>query len=196
MLAKRLAQRGVALSGGALAAVLSQKVASADVPLSVVESTITAASLFAAGKAVATGTISIKVAALTEGVMKAMLFTKLKSALAVVLILGILATGATVLTCRTAAGQDGKEPAAEKPVEPAATQEQEKEAFTAWGDEQPGGVQVGLGYLRGERRSYRTGETVTLVVRVRNIGKQDANLEYMREYLQNSPPRIVDGEGK
>src|SRR5256714_1844554 len=36
MLAKRLAQRGVGLSGGALAAVLSQKVASAGVPTSVV----------------------------------------------------------------------------------------------------------------------------------------------------------------
>src|SRR5262249_30642157 len=46
MLAKRLSQRGVALTGGALAAVLSHKVASAGVPTSVVEATITAASLF------------------------------------------------------------------------------------------------------------------------------------------------------
>ena len=36
MLAKRLAQRGVTLSGGALAAVLSQQAASAGVPNSVV----------------------------------------------------------------------------------------------------------------------------------------------------------------
>ena len=76
MLAKRLTQRGVALSGGALAAVLSKNAASAGVPASVVMSTIKAASLFAAGQAV----ISVKVAALAEGVLKAMLLNKLKAA--------------------------------------------------------------------------------------------------------------------
>jgi RNA polymerase sigma factor (sigma-70 family) len=63
MLAKRLSQRGVALS-----AVLSQEVASAGVPTSVLSSTLNAASLVAAGK----------VAALTEGGLKAMLLSKLK----------------------------------------------------------------------------------------------------------------------
>src|SRR5437588_4347933 len=89
MLAKRLAQRGVTLSGGALAAVLSQKAASAGVPLSVVSSTIKAATLFAAGQAAA-GVISVKVAALTEGVVKTMLLKNLKVAMAVFL----MATGA------------------------------------------------------------------------------------------------------
>src|SRR5260370_216146 len=51
MLAKRLARHGLAVSGGALAAVLSQSTASASVPTSVVSSTIKAASLFAAGQA-------------------------------------------------------------------------------------------------------------------------------------------------
>ena len=83
MLAKRLARRGLAVSGGALAAVLSQNAASAGVPTSVVSSTIKAASLFAAGQAAATGVISAKVAALTEGVLKAMLLTKLKIPLTV-----------------------------------------------------------------------------------------------------------------
>src|SRR5262245_34233812 len=66
MLAKRLTARGVTLS--AVAAVLSQNMASA-VLASVVSSTIKAASLCAAGKAV----MPVKVAALTEGVLKAML---------------------------------------------------------------------------------------------------------------------------
>jgi RNA polymerase sigma factor (sigma-70 family) len=118
MLAKRLTRRGVALSGGALAAVLSQQAASAGVPASVASSTIKAASLLAAGKAAATGAISVKVAALTEGVMKAMLVNKLKTVIAVVLVLGFVATGATVLTCRTAAGREEKPAAAEKPVKP------------------------------------------------------------------------------
>jgi RNA polymerase sigma factor (sigma-70 family) len=101
MLAKRLTQRGVALSGGALAAVLSHKVASAGVPTSVVCSTIKAATLFAAGQAAAAGAISVTVAALTEGVLKTMLVTKLKT-LSVVLMVAVvgmmaLGVGATAL---------------------------------------------------------------------------------------------------
>ena len=92
MLAKRLTQRGVALSGGALAAVLSQKVAAAGVPSSVVSSTIKAASLFAAGQVTA-GIVSAKVAALTEGVMKTMFVAKIKSVLAVVLVVGLTLGG-------------------------------------------------------------------------------------------------------
>jgi RNA polymerase sigma factor (sigma-70 family) len=125
MLAKRLARHGVDLSGGALAEVLSQQLASAGVPSSVVSSTIQAASLFAAGQAA--GVISVTVAALAEGVLKPMLFSKLKTAIALVLILGFVATGATILTCHSAAAQEDKKPAAEKPVEPAAKSEKEKE---------------------------------------------------------------------
>jgi RNA polymerase sigma factor (sigma-70 family) len=105
MLAKRLTRRGVALSGGALAAVLLQNVASAGAPNSVVVSAIKAASLFAAGKAAA-GVISPKVAALTEGVLKAMMIRKLKAVVAVVLVLGFVATGMTILTRCTATAQN------------------------------------------------------------------------------------------
>jgi RNA polymerase sigma factor (sigma-70 family) len=86
MLAKRLARHGLAVSGGALAVVLSQMVASAAVPASVLSSTIKAATI---------GAISVKVAALTEGVLKSMLLTKLKIATVVILLsaagLGIVA---------------------------------------------------------------------------------------------------------
>jgi RNA polymerase sigma factor (sigma-70 family) len=98
MLAKRLGRRGVALSGGALAVVLSQNAASACVPTSVVASTIKAASLFAAGQAAAAGAISVKVTALTEGVLKTMLLTKLKTATLVLLTVALLGTGAGWLT--------------------------------------------------------------------------------------------------
>jgi uncharacterized protein (TIGR03067 family) len=98
----------------------------------VVDSTIKAASQLAAGTA-AKGASSVKVAALTEGVIKAMLFTKLKAAFGVVLILGFVATRATILTCRTEAGQGHMKPAAEKLVEPGAKQEKNKEIVTAWG---------------------------------------------------------------
>ena len=78
MLAKRLARHGLEVSGGVLAAVLCQKVASAAVPPSIVSSTIKAAALVVAGKTVATGLITANVAALTEGVIKTRLLKKLK----------------------------------------------------------------------------------------------------------------------
>ncbi len=110
MLAKRLAQRGVALSGGALAAVFSQKAASAGVPLSVVSSTIKAATLFAAGQAAA-GVISVKVAALTEGVLKAMFLTKLKTVSVVLLVVAALC-GSAGLIYQTQAAEPPKPQAA------------------------------------------------------------------------------------
>ena len=65
MLANRLTQRGVAMSGGALAVVLSQSTGSAGMPAAVVSSTIKAASLCAAGKAM----MPVKVAALVTVLM-------------------------------------------------------------------------------------------------------------------------------
>jgi RNA polymerase sigma factor (sigma-70 family) len=93
MLARRLTQRGVTLSGGALAAVLAQNVAPAGVPDSVVSSTITIASSLAAGQ-VATGLVSVKVAALTKGVLRSMLLNKLRPALGMVLLLVGFGVGA------------------------------------------------------------------------------------------------------
>jgi RNA polymerase sigma factor (sigma-70 family) len=117
MLAKRLAQRGVGLSGGALAAVLSQKVAAAGVPPLVVTSTIKAASLFAAGQAAATGVISVKVAALTEGVLKTMLLTKLKVAMAVVLLAALALCGVGVVTHTTTWAVEPQPPKVDRAAE-------------------------------------------------------------------------------
>jgi hypothetical protein len=93
MLAKRLARHGLAVSGGALAAVLAQDVASASPPTSVVSATTKAATAFEAGRAAATGVISVEVAALTEGVLKAMFMSKIKVATAV-LVLAVALGGA------------------------------------------------------------------------------------------------------
>jgi RNA polymerase sigma factor (sigma-70 family) len=93
MLAKRLSQRGLMLSGGALAVVLSQNVGSAGAPTAVVSATIEAASLFAAGSAAATGAIPVKVAALTEGVLKTMQAIKFKIASAAIIALFIAGGG-------------------------------------------------------------------------------------------------------
>jgi RNA polymerase sigma factor (sigma-70 family) len=86
MLAKRLARHGLAGSVTALA-LLSEK-ASAGVPAAVVSSIIDAATLIAAGQSAAT-VISGEVAALVEGVLKAMFMTRLKL-VSLVLVLAIL----------------------------------------------------------------------------------------------------------
>jgi RNA polymerase sigma factor (sigma-70 family) len=85
LLARRLARRGVALSAGA---VLSQQGASAATPAAVVFSTVKAASLVAAGQAA--GLVSARVAALTHGVLKTMLLSKVKA------LMVVLATAALV----------------------------------------------------------------------------------------------------
>lgn len=113
MLAKRMARHGLSVSGGALAAVLSEKVASAGVPTSVVSSTINAVTLFAAGQMAATGAISVKVAALTEGVLKTMLLNKLKITTGVLLFLVAALVGGAGLIHHTQAADPPKE--AEKP---------------------------------------------------------------------------------
>jgi RNA polymerase sigma factor (sigma-70 family) len=96
MLAKRLILRGVTLSGGALAAILSRNVASADVPASVVSKTIKVASLTAAGQAT-TGVISVTVAALTEGVLKTMFLSKLKVVVGAMMLVVVLAGGGVAI---------------------------------------------------------------------------------------------------
>jgi len=98
MLAKGLGRHGLVLSGGALAVALAQNAASAGVPGSLLVSTVKAATFFAAGQTVAAGAVSAKVAALTEGVVKAMLLTKLKIVATLVLTLCFLGSGATVVT--------------------------------------------------------------------------------------------------
>jgi RNA polymerase sigma factor (sigma-70 family) len=111
MLAKRLARHGLAVSGGSLAATLSQTVASASVLPSVVSSTIKAAAAFAAGQGAAGAVISVKVAALTEGVLKVMLLTKLKI-VAVVMVVAWARTGGGVMLM--AVGQAEGQPEAKK----------------------------------------------------------------------------------
>jgi RNA polymerase sigma factor (sigma-70 family) len=92
LLARRLARHGLALSGGALAVALSQNSASASVPASLVSSTAKAAAWVAAGHT-ANGVVSAPVAALTEGVLKAMLMSKLKIAVTLVLAVGLVGLG-------------------------------------------------------------------------------------------------------
>jgi RNA polymerase sigma factor (sigma-70 family) len=94
LLARRLTSRGVVLSAGSLAVAVSQHGASAGLPTWLVQSTVKAASLVAAGQTAVAGVVPVKVAVLMEGVMKAMLITKLKTATVALLVVTVVATGA------------------------------------------------------------------------------------------------------
>lgn len=101
LLAKRLSRYGPGVSGAVLAAALAQA-ASASVPPSLLTSTVQTGVLAAAGQTLAAGTSSAKVVALTEGVMKAMLLSKLKVVWTVVAAVAVSAA-AVGLTYRAAA---------------------------------------------------------------------------------------------
>src|SRR5262249_49665074 len=102
MLAKRLARHGFVVSGGSLAGLLSQGAASASAPASAVVSTIKSASVLTAG-----GALAANVAALTEGVVKAMFINKLKSVGGILVVILGFSLG-TVALSRVFAQGDGK----------------------------------------------------------------------------------------
>jgi RNA polymerase sigma factor (sigma-70 family) len=129
MLARRLAQRGVVLSGGIVTALTAQGAASACVPAALVAATIKAAVLVAAGQAAAA---TPSVAALTEGVLKTMLVTKYRTALLMVLgavLLGLTASGGWMFAQAQAAAQGPEEqvPPAPPQAAPAKTTEAPRE---------------------------------------------------------------------
>ena len=132
LLAKRLGRHGLAVTSGALAVVLAQKTASACVPASVLSGTIKAASLLAAGNAVA-GIASINVTALTEGVLKAMLLDKIKntmSVLVVLLVVGLVGFGGILPMYRLPASEqsnDKKDPSQKPNAKETGTAQTDKE---------------------------------------------------------------------
>jgi RNA polymerase sigma factor (sigma-70 family) len=109
LLARRLTRHGLALSSGGVAAALAQGAVAASLPAPLMMSTLKAATLFAAGNAVAAGAISLSVAALTEGVLKAMFLTKLKFVTTLLVFVGVVGLGVGKLTYGTAAAQPGPE---------------------------------------------------------------------------------------
>jgi RNA polymerase sigma factor (sigma-70 family) len=102
LLAKRLARHGLALSGAALAAAFSQGAAAA-VPTSLASDTVKAAGFLAAGRALTPGLVSAEVAALAEGVVSAMFVNKVKIAVVVFAVLGIVGAGMGGMPFRVAA---------------------------------------------------------------------------------------------
>ncbi len=140
MLARRLAQHGLNLSGSALALALAQS-ATAAVPASLVTATVKAA----AGGVVAVGVVSAKVAALTDGVLKALFLAKLKAAtelLAMVLVLAGTGFLAHHLAAKPADATQAGKPKRSVDV----VQEQVRTDF--YGDPLPEGAVARMGSVR------------------------------------------------
>jgi RNA polymerase sigma factor (sigma-70 family) len=209
-LGRRLSRRGVVWPAALSAVLLSDCVAPAALAPGLVGSTVEAAACVANGRAAISG-VSANVAVLTEGVLKAMLLTKLKIATAVLMVLTLIGAGSVVLTRSLAAVG----PTIGNPTHPDPTfaklatrklelevkepekqiQNEKKEAFTAWGKE-VGGLQAGLGYPPGQRRTYYTGETAKFLVRVRNVSKDAVKFQYFPLFVTQHAPTVADGVGK
>lgn len=104
----RLIRRGVA---PAIVAWCGDSVAT-EVPAAMAEATVKAAIRFAADQAKAAGAVSACVIELTQGVLRAMLFTKMRVFIATLATIAALATGAGVLARQTTAPEPQGEQAA------------------------------------------------------------------------------------
>ena len=109
LLGARLQRRGVALAGVALATALAESAAVAEVPAALAATTVRAAAALA-GPAAANA-VSIPVIALTEEVMKAMLISKLKAVVGVLVLVAAIGLGAGVAGWRYGPAAWGAAPA-------------------------------------------------------------------------------------
>jgi RNA polymerase sigma factor (sigma-70 family) len=114
-LRKRLQSRGLAFSGALVASLFYEGTAWAAVPSTLLESTLKIAAPGATELVV-----PAQVAALTEGVMKTMFLTNLKIATAVLVLVAVVATGASIARLPVLAAEPPQPPKAEQPAASAA----------------------------------------------------------------------------
>src|SRR5207245_8678408 len=105
LLRTRLGRRGLALSTGVVALLSENLPARATVPLAVVESTIKAALQVKAGQ-LALGMASVEVVVLVRKVVRTMFWTKVKTAVALLMFLSAAGTGMVFLAGRASGWQD------------------------------------------------------------------------------------------
>jgi RNA polymerase sigma factor (sigma-70 family) len=108
-LRRQLGRRGLVLSAGVFAVLLSSRAAATAVPAPLIGFTCKAAAEFAVSKAAAAGGIAAQAAALAEGVMREMFLTKLKIAAVVLMATAVAGTAAGVLTCQALAREQAGE---------------------------------------------------------------------------------------
>ncbi len=103
-LRRRLAHRGLELSAGTLAIVLTHGTAAATLPPALAATTAKSASVFAVG---VSSTLSVSVLSLAQGVLGVMTMTKLKVITAVLIAVSVIGAGVGGLVYRTQAAEVG-----------------------------------------------------------------------------------------
>jgi RNA polymerase sigma factor (sigma-70 family) len=114
----RLVARGISLSSVAISTILIREARAVTVPLSLLESTVQAATLVATGPCSAAA-ISASVTSLCEGVIKTMLIAKLKGIALTIGVMTVIVSGAVVLAQSGADNtgtRGGSEPAKAEPA--------------------------------------------------------------------------------
>lgn len=155
---RRLSRRGLGLSAGLSAILLTQGVSRAAVPAALRTATMEALTLSAAG------TISAPVAVLMEGTLRTMFLAKIKLAAGVVLSLAVLVAGAGWAAQQAGGGKREETPQTTGPEGPAKTpdpskpQKPQTRLMDFYGDPLPPGALARLGTLR-----LRHGGTDTFV---------------------------------
>jgi RNA polymerase sigma factor (sigma-70 family) len=96
LLAKRLLRRGLGVSATSLAATGFQPAASGAVPAVLLANTVKAVGLLAAGETATAGLISTEVAPLADSVLRAMAIAKQKTAVLILLLVGLVPSGGLV----------------------------------------------------------------------------------------------------
>jgi RNA polymerase sigma factor (sigma-70 family) len=129
LLQQRLVRRGIKLSGLLAALSVADSAAQAGLPAVLAKVTVRFGLLVAAGETAA-GVIPSHIAALAAGVTRAMFLTKTKIAVALLFAVGLVATGASLLTCQALAAKETP-PAAQKAEPPAKAEAKPRTAGTA-----------------------------------------------------------------
>ncbi len=175
LLRARLARRGLALSGGGLAAALTQTAALGQVPAVLLGETLRVALSSVGNGAVPVGTISARVLALTQGACQTVTATKVISLIVLVLAVSLAGFAAAI------ASGVGREAG----PEPLAAQKQEVVAQAKANEDRPAAQAIQL-TLANVRPEYRPGEAVDLTLTIKNNGKEEFS------YLQ---PKLTDLDG-
>ncbi len=129
LLQRRLTRRGIKLAAVLAALAVTDSAAQAGVSAVLALATVRSGLLVAAGESAA-GVIPSHVAALAAGVTRAMFLTKAKIAVALLFAVGLVATGASVLTCQALAAK-ATPPVAQKAEPPAKGEAKPQTARTA-----------------------------------------------------------------
>jgi RNA polymerase sigma factor (sigma-70 family) len=180
LLAERLSRRGVALSGGALAAALSQGLASAQVAAPLVVATARAAVWVAAGRLVA---VSTPVAVLTKGVLRTMFLTKLKVVVGVVLVVAALGAGGLAYRPEGAAAAPPPARAQGKPQSEVQALRRENELLKLNLEvvlEKVRAQEAELRTLRGQAKAAATDEAVARLVSLAKVQRVALVLDAFR----------------